>query len=37
MLANHVKHIAFSRCGELNRLGMVEVQVAARETELLIN
>lgn len=37
VLANHVKHIAFTRCGELNCFGMVDVQIAAIEAELLIN
>jgi len=37
VLANHVKHIAFTRCGELNCFGMVDAQIAAIETELLIN
>jgi hypothetical protein len=37
VLANHVKHIAFTRCGELNCYGMVEAQIAAIETELLAN
>ena len=35
VFANHVKHIAFTRCGELNCFGMVDVQIAAIETELL--
>src|SRR5574338_1094504 len=26
-LANHVKHIAFTRCGELNCFGMVDAQI----------
>lgn len=37
LLANHVKHIAFTRCGELNCFGMVDTQIAAIETELLVN
>jgi hypothetical protein len=37
LLANHVKHIAFTRCGELNSYGMVDAQVAAIESELLVN
>ena len=37
LLANYVKHIAFTRCGELNCYGMVDVQSAAIETELLAN
>ena len=35
VLANHVKHIAFTRCGELNCFGIVDAQVAAIESELL--
>ena len=35
VLANHVKHIAFTRCGELNCYGMVDSQIAAIESELL--
>ena len=35
VLANHVKHIAFTRCGELNCFGMVDAQIAAIESELL--
>src|SRR5215218_1336956 len=31
ILANHVKHIAFTRCGELNCFGMVDAQIAAIE------
>ena len=34
-LANTAKHIAFTRCGELNVYGMVEAQIAALEGELL--
>lgn len=34
VLANHVKHIAFARCGELNCYGMVEAQIATIEGEL---
>ena len=37
VLANHVKHIAFTRCGELNCYGMVDVQIATIESELLVN
>ena len=37
VLANHVKHIAFTRCGELNCFGMVDAQIAAIEIELLVN
>src|ERR1044072_1989246 len=36
VLANHVKHLAFTRCGELNCFGMVDAQIAAIETELLV-
>src|SRR5690349_16705706 len=35
VLANQVKHIAFTRCGELNCYGMVDAQIAAIEGELL--
>lgn len=35
VLANHVKHIAFTRCGELNCYGIVDTQTAKLETELL--
>ena len=35
LLANHVKHIAFTRCGELNCFGMVDAQIAMIESELL--
>jgi hypothetical protein len=34
-LANTVKHLAFTRCGELNFSGMVDAQIAAVESELL--
>jgi hypothetical protein len=34
-LANLVKHLAFTRCGELNLNGMVEAQIAIFESELL--
>jgi len=34
-LANTAKHLAFTRCGELNLFGMVEAQVATVEQELL--
>ena len=37
VLANHVKHIAFTRCGELNCFGMVDAQIAVIESELLVN
>ena len=36
-LANTAKHLAFTRCGELNTDGMVDVQVAALEGKLLAN
>ena len=35
LLANTVKHFAFTRCGELNLFGMVDSQLAVVETELL--
>ena len=35
VLANTVKHFAFTRCGELNLNGMVEAQIAVLESELL--
>ena len=35
VLANHLKHIAFTRCGELNCYGMVDAQIATLERELL--
>jgi hypothetical protein len=35
LLANTVKHFAFSRCGELNLFGMVDAQLAVVEGELL--
>ena len=34
VLANHVKHLAFTRCGELNAFGMVDEQIAAFENYL---
>jgi hypothetical protein len=34
VLANHVKHLAFKRCGELNCYVMVDAQIATIETEL---
>lgn len=37
VLANHVKHIAFARCGELNCYDMVEVQIATIESKLFAN
>jgi hypothetical protein len=36
-LANTAKHLAFTRCGELNLYGMVEAQVATVEHELFAN
>ena len=33
-LANTAKHLAFTRCGELNLNGMVDAQIAALEREL---
>ena len=36
-LANLAKHMAFTRCGELNLNGMVEAQIAVMEGELLAN
>ena len=36
-LANTAKHLAFTRCGELNLYGMVGAQVATVEGELLAN
>jgi hypothetical protein len=35
-LANLVKHIAFTRCGELNCFGMIDAQIASIESELLV-
>ena len=35
-LANTAKHLAFTRCGELNLNGMVDAQIAALERELLL-
>ena len=37
VLANQVKHIAFTRCSELNCYGMVDAQIAAIENELLVH
>jgi len=37
LLANSVKHFAFSRCGEFNLYGMVDAQIAVIEGELLAN
>ena len=34
-LANIAKHVAFTRCGELDLNGMVETQIAVLESELL--
>jgi hypothetical protein len=34
-LANLAKHLAFTRCGELNINGVVEAQIAVFESELL--
>jgi hypothetical protein len=34
-LANMAKHLAFTRCGELNCCGMVDAQIAVLEGELL--
>ena len=34
-LANTAKHLAFTRCGELNIYGMVDLQIATLESELL--
>jgi hypothetical protein len=34
-LANTAKHVAFTRCGELNFCGMVDAQIAVLEGELL--
>ena len=34
-LANTAKHLAFTRCGELNLNGIVDAQIAALENELL--
>ena len=35
LLANSGKHLAFTRCGELNLFGMVDAQLAVVESELL--
>ena len=35
VIANTVKHFAFTRCGELNVFGMVDVQIEIIERELL--
>jgi hypothetical protein len=34
-LANVAKHLAFTRCGDLNVYGMVDAQIAVLESELL--
>ena len=34
-LANAAKHLAFTRCGELNLYGMVDAQITVAEAELL--
>lgn len=34
-LANTAKHLAFTRCAELNLCGMVDAQIAVLEGELL--
>ena len=36
-LANTAKHLAFTRCGELNVHGMVDAQIAILEDQLLAN
>ena len=36
-LANSAKHLAFTRCGELNLYGLVDAQIAVAEGELLAN
>ena len=36
-LANAAKHLAFTRCGELNVFGMVDAQIATVKDELLAN
>ena len=35
VLANRAKHLAFTRCGELNFCGMVDAQISVLESELL--
>jgi hypothetical protein len=35
VIANTAKHLAFTRCGELNFCGMVDAQIAVLERELL--
>jgi len=34
-IANAAKHVAFTRCGELNVFGIVDAQIAVLESELL--
>src|ERR1041385_7135108 len=34
-IANTAKHVAFTRCGELNVFGIVDAQIAVLESELL--
>ena len=36
-LANTAKHLAFTRCGELNLDGMVDTQIAVAEAEFCVN
>jgi hypothetical protein len=36
-LANTAKHLAFTRCGELNLYGMVDTQIAVLKDQLLAN
>jgi hypothetical protein len=35
-LANTAKHLAFTRCAELNLYGMVDAQIAVAESELFV-
>ncbi|HEU4933953.1 MAG TPA: hypothetical protein VFT48_17835 [Pyrinomonadaceae bacterium] len=35
VIANTVKHLAFTRCGEMNAFGMVDAQIVVVERELL--
>ena len=35
VLANTAKHLAFTRCGELNLCGVVDAQVAVIEAEVI--
>ena len=37
VLANHVKHLAFTRCGELNVFGVIDSQIALLEDRLFAN